>query len=112
MIAIKGMKMPRGCQHCMYFKKKMFGNGLDYSYSCMQGAKEIPVPWIRQMEERASDCPLVEIVTCKDCKYYRNKGNKYSYCTKRLNVDSITDRYREPDYFCANGERKENEKNN
>ena len=41
------------------------------------------------------------IITCKDCKYYRNKGNKYSYCTKRLNVDSVTDRYREPNFYCA-----------
>lgn len=53
------------------------------------------------------DCPLVEVVICKDCKYYRNKGNKYSYCTKRLNIDSITDRYRELDYYCADAERKE-----
>ena len=41
------------------------------------------------------------IITCKDCKYYRNKGNKRSYCTKRLNVDSVTDRYREPNFYCA-----------
>lgn len=41
------------------------------------------------------------IITCKECKYYRNKGNKYSYCTKRLNVDSVTNRYREPNFYCA-----------
>ena len=41
------------------------------------------------------------IITCKECKYYRDKGNKYSYCTKRLNVDSVTDRYREPNFYCA-----------
>ena len=41
------------------------------------------------------------IITCKDCKYYRNKGNKRYYCTKRLNVDSVTDRYREPNFYCA-----------
>ena len=41
------------------------------------------------------------IITCKDCKYYRNKENKRSYCTKRLNVDSVTDRYREPNFYCA-----------
>lgn len=63
MIAIKGTEMPKGCQHCKCFKKHLFGNGLDYSYSCMLGATEFPMPWIRQLEERASDCPLVEIVT-------------------------------------------------
>jgi hypothetical protein len=41
------------------------------------------------------------IITCKDCKYYRNQGNKHSYCTKRLNVDSVIDRYREPNFYCA-----------
>jgi len=50
------------------------------------------------------------IITCKECKYYRNKGNKYSYCTKRLNVDSVTDRYREPNFYCADAVLSEVEK--
>ena len=62
MIVIKGTKMPEGCQKCKFFKKKLFGNGLDYSYSCILGATEFPMPWIRQMEERASDCPIAEDV--------------------------------------------------
>lgn len=61
MVAIKGMEIPKGCQRCRFFRKHMFGNGLDYSYSCDLGAKDFPMPWIRQMEERASDCPLVEV---------------------------------------------------
>lgn len=44
--------------------------------------------------------------TCKDCKYYRDKGNKYSYCTKRLNVDSAIDRYREPNFYCADFDKR------
>ena len=52
-----------------------------------------------QLEFENRDC--VEVVRCKDCKYYRNKENKRSYCTKRLNVDSVTDRYREPNFYCA-----------
>lgn len=64
--------MPEGCQKCKFFKKHIFVNGLDYSYSCMLGAKEFPMPWIRQMEERAGDCPLQEVKRehCKDCKYF------------------------------------------
>lgn len=85
MVAIKDMEMPESCADCE--RGSICGYGLGYS--------------------RAKNCPLVEIVTCKDCKYYRNKENKHSYCTKRLNVDSITDRYREPDYYCADAERKE-----
>lgn len=96
MIAIKGMEMPKGCQRCKYFRKNLFGNGLDYSYSCMQGATQFPMPWIRQMEERASDCPLIEIVTCKDCKYYRNG---LEHCAQW--VMSTND-----DFYCADAERK------
>lgn len=60
MVAIY-IDMPKGCQHCRFFRKHMFGNGLDYSYSCELGATEFVFPWIRQMEQRACDCPLVEI---------------------------------------------------
>ena len=57
-IIVSNMNMPSGCQKCKFFKKHLFGNGLDYSYSCILGAKDFPMPWIRQMEERASDCPI------------------------------------------------------
>lgn len=61
-IIIKNLGMPIGCQKCKFFCKHMFGNGLDYSYSCVLGAKDFPMPWIRQMEERASDCPIEPLV--------------------------------------------------
>lgn len=57
-IIISNINIPPGCQKCKFFKKHAFGNGLDYSYSCILGAKDFPMPWIRQMEERASDCPI------------------------------------------------------
>ena len=67
-VIILNMNMPSGCQKCKFFRKHLFGNGLDYSYSCMLGAKDFPMPWIRQMEERASDCPLesLEQNHCED----------------------------------------------
>ena len=61
-IVISNMDVPPGCQKCKFFKKHFFiGKGLDYSYSCILGAKDFPMPWIRQMEERASDCPIESI---------------------------------------------------
>lgn len=57
-VIVTGMDMPDGCAKCRFFKKHMFGCGIDYSYSCILGAKEFPMPWIRQIEERASDCPI------------------------------------------------------
>lgn len=58
-IKIKNLDMPIGCQKCKFFRKHMFGNGLDYSYSCILGAKEFPMPWIRQLDNRAVDCPII-----------------------------------------------------
>lgn len=85
---LNGMEIPKGCQHCAYFRKHMFGNGLDYSYSCMLGATEFPMPWIRQMEERASDCPLpiaqeCKVGKCTDCKEYNQEKH---YCPKFCDV--------------------------
>ena len=86
MIAIKGMEeMPSCCYECPYFD--------DY---CKLTSK-----WERDTEQiRDADCPLVEVVTCKDCKHnYENSCDLDGY--------GIDD-----DFYCANGERKENEKNN
>jgi hypothetical protein len=45
-------------------------------------------------KERAKDCPLVEIVTCKDCKH-----NKNGVCPNyRHFVDD--------DFYCADAERR------
>lgn len=109
MIAIKDKEMPNGCQHCMYFRKHLFGNGLDYSYSCILGATHFPYPWIRQMEERGSDCPLVEIVTCKDCKYYKEiplNSSDEIIATCKKNKDRNY-HFLHPNFYCADGERRE-----
>lgn len=108
MIAIKGIEeIPTDCKECPLMGT--YGSAKEPLNPMMCIAA-----WVATHEIKyciggrvLDDCPLVEIVTCKDCKYYRNKEDKYSYCTKRLNVDSITDRYREPDYYCAYAERKE-----
>ena len=43
--------------------------------------------------------------TCKDCKHYKKHANN-GYCSKRVNVDSHTDVYRKPNYYCALFERR------
>ena len=105
MVAIKDRELPEGCQRCRFIRKHIFGNGLDYSYSCMLGAKQFPMPWIRQMEERASDCPLVEIVTCEKCLQWGiNKEHPDvdggRYCSTHRTYTGC-------DYFCGDAERRE-----
>jgi len=93
MIAIKDVKMPNCCSECglksgsyCYFKKPPYNfNGINI------------------LNERASDCPLTEIVTCKDCKYNVKNGENTTMC-------DIGHRFYMRDhstFYCADAERKE-----
>ena len=55
---IKGKEPPKCCAECMFFKKKI--SFPDYSVSCLLGGKP-PEPWPLRYEQRAEDCPIVEI---------------------------------------------------
>lgn len=83
MIVIKGKNMPKCCMYCPLF---------DGEYGTCNIIGETKVDAI---EERAKNCPLVEIVACKDCKY-NNEGTCY--------IDGLGVR---DDFFCSSGERKE-----
>ena len=54
-------------------------------------------------EERASDCPLVKIVTCKDCKHLCHIEDvpKVLVCGKH-NCQQVSG-----NFYCADGERGE-----
>ncbi|MBR4450930.1 MAG: hypothetical protein IKS39_03755 [Clostridia bacterium] len=53
-------------------------------------------------------CDVVEVVRCKDCKFYESFGNKDFHCGECLNVgyDSPTKTVPK-DGFCYEAERKE-----
>lgn len=82
MILIKEEKMPECCADCPVF---------DCEYDSCNVIGKINADI---MEERPEDCPLVEVVTCKDCKYN---------CE---NVCDIDDAQVEDDYFCGGAERR------
>ena len=82
MIAVTGMKMPKNCVECDNMN-------LRYSLGCeliFDGCANCG---------RHPNCPLVEIVTCKDCK---------SECTEK-NGEKFSET--RPDFFCADGKRRE-----
>lgn len=76
MIAIKDMKeIPSGCDRCRLYPVCKHRDVYNDNY-------------------KPTDCPLVEIVTCKDCKYcYENSCDFDGW--------GVND-----DYFCAKGERR------
>lgn len=90
MIAIN-MEMPKCCHWDCPLCNEDGG-------ACMLGVYE---PKTDTKKERAKDCPLVEIITCEDCKYcvMTELG---VYCDRHIHrLDTHLDKY------CADGERRE-----
>ena len=98
MVAIKGMKTQTDCKGCPF----MVTDGADeneLNHPMMCVALWATKHEIKHcVEGRILDaCPLVEVVTCKDCKH-----NYEDTCD--IDGLGVCD-----DYFCANGKRKEEE---
>lgn len=68
MIAIKGMEMPKDCIGCRIGDSVLNcpckGSTLLFDYQ----------------DRRHPDCPLVEIVTCKDCKHWQKIKDYHGRC--------------------------------
>ena len=100
MIAIKGMEMPSDCMECMFcnhIKNNDYGS---YGDCAILGDNE---RMNLLLHKKHSNCPLVEIVTCKDCKYNVKSGKNTTMC-------DIGHRFYMRDhrtFYCADGERRE-----
>ena len=53
-------------------------------------------------DKRLDDCPLYELVRCKDC-YWGKEVSGNIECNEDLNYP----KYHEYDWYCPNGERRE-----
>jgi hypothetical protein len=92
MIAIKGIeKIPQTCSDC----------DLCRGHICKITGTDI-------IANPKGNCPLVEIVTCKDCKHWKDSDGVYrrgigaeSKCP--INTKEVF----EGKFYCANGERRE-----
>jgi len=90
MIAIKDIEMPKNCIVCPLYVGKT-GEGycaITHKWNATGGLN------------RLNDCPLTEIVTCKDCKYARQNNDNDRYCY-------LSGKYHDIYYYCANGKIKE-----
>lgn len=85
MIAIPNMDMPKSCKVCPFTCEKLaFFDG----------------------KNRPQGCPIIDIVTCGECKHHDEDGWGYGEC-KRPSVDYL--RTADED-FCSYGERRADEK--
>ena len=97
MIALRGMEMPQNCIGCPMFHKL---DG-DNNYQCV-----IMRSFIDSPKSRADGCPLVEIVTCKDCKHWDKCSAPRVPDKKEYHYCPMEDFNTAEDYFCAYGERR------
>lgn len=91
MIAVKG-EMPKNCEECKFCINQKTNDYGSFGECLFQKSR---VNCLRS--SRDDDCPLIEVVTCKDCKH-----NYEDTCD--IDGLGVCD-----DYFCANGKRKEEE---
>jgi len=89
MIALKGIKMPQNCSECQFKANDYVCGLLDCAFSC------------NHFKERNYNCPLVEIVTCKDCKYCDfDDSDQTFFCNTYGNIVCSS-------HFCSDAERRE-----
>ena len=89
MVEIKGMEIPKSCSQCKLCVEDKYAD-----MTCVLLCEEWEENDYNE-NHRDERCPLVEIVTCKDCKY--NYENSCDF--DGFGIDD--------DYFCAKAERKE-----
>lgn len=72
MIAIKGMDNPKRCEECKFCLRQKANDYGSFGECLLQKNKRVNcLVWSRD-----DNCPLVEVITCKDCKY-----NDENVCT-------------------------------
>lgn len=91
MIAIKDMEMPK---YCWYWNADTRRWTECHIYkSCKHHTSDIEV--------KPSDCPLVEIITCKDCKHNGTMHCKSFFCDGHQYMS-----YNHPNFYCGDAEHK------
>lgn len=87
MVTIKDMEMPKSCAECGMKKRCEYG---------------IAGGW--RENRRVYDCPLVEIITCKDCKHFYCIAEcpSIKVCGLHNGAMRISEKF-----YCADAERRD-----
>lgn len=83
-------ELPKGCQECPCYDR-------DFHACCIHW-HDLDDSLLKSDEEyfKPEDCPLIQIVQCKDCRFSSNNGQ---YCDHHMNPTL-------QDAFCSAGRRK------
>jgi hypothetical protein len=97
MLVIKDMELPKSCLLCPLIDN-------DGWYSCdIKPEARVVIEY----DQRANDCPLVEIATCKDCEHWEKRLSPQTPTNKEYHFCPMIDMYTSYDFFCKDGERRE-----
>ena len=77
-------------------------DAIDYKHYQLHDKSEEFLNGVIYMAERIEEAPTIYIVRCKDCKYWEMRNSPRGWCV-------VHQGYVSPQYFCADGERKESE---
>ena len=94
MVAIKDMEMPKYCSKCEFQKVKK------HKGYCARTGSELMYGDL--FNARPSDCPLVEIGTCKDCTNYVVGALDEEICIRGHELIH-------ENFYCADYEKRGNE---
>ena len=91
-VYIPNEDMPKDCFTCFCYET-------EFNVCSLTGKR------LDDIRIRQDDCPLIEIVRCKDCKHYDTESRTFPCCTDIFGAV----RYMEADGFCSKGERRADE---
>ena len=102
MIANKDIEMPNGC--ISVTTRPFYSDELVYDYCPFYNTCDHAE--FSEVNVRPNDCPLVEIVSCKECKHWKDSDGVYrrgpgaeSKCP--MNIKEVF----EGNFYCAHAER-------
>ena len=100
-VIVKGMKMPDCCVECE------LNDSDDDGIYCT--ALEVFMCFDELPKGRRTDCPLAELIRCKDCKYYEPDlfANPWGVCFHWEWIVNDTGHTVDENGYCYRAERKE-----
>ncbi len=101
-VYIPNMEIPRTCYECDSDFASSFGCEEWWGWVFPEGK-----------EKRSPDCPLIDIVTCGECKWWDKDGDRpigychaEKHCYFSTNWEISIYRTYKSDHFCSDGERR------
>lgn len=94
MIAIPNMSKPKSCKECELFYIEFYMGENKMGSACTLNDDAGST-----IEADYNSCPLIEIVECKDCKYWTDDMSGNMWCEHA--IGGLT----EPTDFCSYGDR-------